>query len=308
MKLVTYKEKEESQVGIFRENEKVILPIQSFGTEFLGMTMQEIVKKLTNEKVNWLEQEIEAKKKTGEFKKIQIPYEKDRLLAPILVPDQDVICVGVNYPMHAEEAVKMDKEESEEKYKESAKEDRCIYFAKRVNAFVAPEGKILSHKDMVSDLDYEAELCVIIGKDAYQVKKEDVLDYIFGYTILNDVSARTIQMERSQWYFGKSLDGFTPLGPWIVTKDEIAYPPKQEISCLINGEVRQKDNTGNMIHNLANIIEDLSRGMTLKAGTLIATGTPAGVGGGMEPPQYLHSGDIVECKIEGIGTLRNVVE
>ena len=166
---------------------------------------------------------------------------------------------------------------------------------------------IPSYKGLVDSLDYECELGVIIGKDARCVKEEDVAEYIFGYTIVNDVSARNLQTRHKQWYFGKSLDGFTPMGPCIVTADEFAFPPRVGISCLVNGEVRQDSNTGNLIAGIAEIIAMLSEGMTLQAGTIIATGTPAGVGMGMTPPTFLNEGDVVECRIEGIGTLRNVI-
>ena len=160
----------------------------------------------------------------------------------------------------------------------------------------------------MDSLDYECELGVVIGKDAKNVKREDVQDYIFGYTIVNDVSARNLQTRHKQWYFGKSLDGFTPMGPCIVSADEIAVPPKQKISCRVNGEVRQDSSTANLITGITDIIVMLSEGMTLKAGTVIATGTPAGVGMGMKPPTFLKSGDVVECEIEGIGVLRNYIE
>ena len=140
------------------------------------------------------------------------------------------------------------------------------------------------------------------------MKKENIQDYIFGYTIVNDVSARNLQTRHKQWYFGKSLDGFTPMGPCIVSADEFAFPPKRRIACRVNGELRQDSNTANLITGIADIIVMLSEGMTLKAGTVIATGTPAGVGMGMKPPTFLKSGDVVECEIEGIGVLRNYIE
>jgi 2-keto-4-pentenoate hydratase/2-oxohepta-3-ene-1,7-dioic acid hydratase in catechol pathway len=160
----------------------------------------------------------------------------------------------------------------------------------------------------VDSLDYECELGVVIGKEAKNVKREDVPDYIFGYTIVNDVSARNLQTRHKQWYFGKSLDGFTPMGPCIVSADEFAFPPKQRIACRVNGDVRQDSNTANLITGITDIIVMLSEGMTLKAGTVIATGTPAGVGMGMKPPTFLKPGDVVECEIEGIGVLRNYIE
>ena len=137
--------------------------------------------------------------------------------------------------------------------------------------------------------------------------REQVKDYIFGYTIMNDVSAREVQTGHKQWYFGKSLDGFTPLGPWILTVDAVEFPPKLSIQSRVNGELRQDSNTELFIHGIEDVICELSSGMTLKAGTIIATGTPAGVGMGFEPPRFLVPGDVVECIIEGIGTLRNTV-
>ena len=223
------------------------------------------------------------------------------LLAPIPRPRQDVICLGINYKAHAAEA---------EKYNaEAFKKERPIpiYFSKRVSEAVAPEGFIESHPGLVERLDYEAELAVIIGKTAKNVKAADAADYIFGYTVLNDVSARLLQTIHKQWYFGKGLDGFTPMGPCITTADEIAFPPALAISSRINGELRQDSTTDLLITSIADIIEELSSGMTLLPGTIIATGTPAGVGMGSDPPKFLKHGDVVECSIEGIGTLRNTV-
>ena len=230
-----------------------------------------------------------------------LPLSAVTLLSPIPRPRQDVICLGINYKAHAEEA---------EKYStEAFKKDRPIpiYFSKRVTEAVAPEGFIESHPGLVERLDYEVELAVIIGKTAKNVKAADAADYIFGYTVLNDVSARLLQTAHKQWYFGKGLDGFTPIGPCITTADEIAFPPALAISARINGELRQNSFTDLLITGIADIIEELSSGMTLLPGTIIATGTPAGVGMGFDPPKFLKPGDVVECSIEGIGTLRNTV-
>ena len=152
------------------------------------------------------------------------------------------------------------------------------------------------------------ELAVILGKDARDVPAGQTKDYVFGYTILNDVSARDVQTAHKQWYFGKSLDGFTPIGPCIVTADEFeAYPPQLGIRSFVNGEKRQDSNTRLQIFDIDHVIHELSQGMTLKAGTIIATGTPAGVGMGMDPPQFLQPGDTVRCEIDGIGSLTNTV-
>ena len=230
-----------------------------------------------------------------------LPLSAVALLSPIPRPRQDVICLGINYKAHAEEA---------ERYSSEAfKKERPIpiYFSKRVSEAVGPEGFIESHPGLVERLDYESELAVIIGKTARNVKAADAADYIFGYTVLNDVSARLLQTTHKQWYFGKSLDGFTPIGPCITTADEIAFPPALPISSRVNGELRQNSTTDLLITGIADIIEELSSGMTLLPGTIIATGTPAGVGMGFDPPKFLKPGDVVECTIEGIGTLRNTV-
>ena len=227
--------------------------------------------------------------------------ETARILSPIPRPRQDVLCLGINYAAHAVEADRFSSEAF------GGERPYPIFFSKRVNYSQGMDARIPSYKGLVDSLDYECELGVIIGKDAWHVKKEDVPEYIFGYTVVNDVSARNLQTRHKQWYFGKSLDGFTPMGPCIVSADEIAFPPRLGISCLVNGQLRQDSNTGNLIAGIAEIITMLTEGMTLQAGTIIATGTPAGVGMGMTPPTFLREGDVVECRIEGIGTLRNVI-
>ena len=224
------------------------------------------------------------------------------LLAPIPRPLQDVLCLGLNYTEHAEEAFG---------YSRSAFNSEKavpIFFSKRASWCQGTGAPIPAHADLTQRLDFENELAVILGRDALDVPEEDVEKYIFGYTIVNDVSARDLQTAHKQWYFGKSLDGFTPMGPCIVTADEIAYPPRLAISTRLNGELRQNSNTGMLIHGISEIVSTLSKGMRLKAGTIIATGTPKGVLMGMENPKFLAPGDVVACAIEGIGELVNAVE
>lgn len=229
-----------------------------------------------------------------------IPLAEVILLAPIPHPRQDVICLGINYRDHAEEAARFNGDFAGER-------PVPIYFSKRVAEAMSPDGWIESHPGLVDQLDYEAELAVIIGRPACRVPAERAAEYIFGYTILNDVSARVLQTAHTQWYFGKSLDGFTPMGPCITTADEIPFPPALDISARVNGELRQSSNTRLLITGIADIIADLSSGITLLPGTIIATGTPAGVGMGFHPPRFLHPGDVVECTVQGIGTLRSTV-
>ena len=225
-----------------------------------------------------------------------------RLLAPIPEPRQDVICLGMNYMDHSAEAAKWGKDD----FVKTA--GKAVYFSKRAAYIVGPGGEIDPHFDIVDGLDYEAELAVVLGKDAYRVSKEDAFDYVLGYSILNDVSARNLQKAHKQFYFGKSLDTHTTMGPWIVTRDELPGAPELDIRCFINGEKRQDSNTRYMIFGVAEVIAELSQGMTLKAGTIIAMGTPAGVGMGFEPPKYLACGDVVRCEIDGIGVLENPVK
>ena len=226
------------------------------------------------------------------------PVTDYKILAPIIRPLQDVVCLGVNYREHGEETADV---------LDFSKKSATVYFSKRVNKCTAPEDYIPNY-DFVDKLDYEVELGVILGRDAFRVDAESADDYIFGYTIINDVSARDIQLKHQQWYFGKSLDGYTPMGPCIVTADEIDNVHDLDITCYVNGEKRQSSNTGYMITTVEAAIAELSQGMTLSAGTVIATGTPGGVGMGMEPPVYLESGDVVRCEIENIGVLENTVE
>lgn len=231
-----------------------------------------------------------------------IPLDAATLLAPIPRPRQDILCLGMNYKAHLEEAAGYNAEAF-------AKEKPvAVYFSKRVSEAVAPEGFIQSHRELVERLDYEAELAVILGKTARNVRASEAGDYIFGYTIVNDVSARDVQTGHKQWYFGKSLDGFTPMGPCIVTADEIPFPPALAISAKVNGEARQSSNTSLLINSIGEVLEEVTAGMTLLPGTIIATGTPAGVGMGFDPPKFLKPGDVVECEIEGIGVLRNTVK
>ena len=230
-----------------------------------------------------------------------IPMDQVTLLAPIPRPRQDVLCLGMNYKAHEAEAARYDADAF------TKERPVAVYFSKRVNEAVAPGGDIPRHAGLVEKLDYEVELAVILGKDARDVSAENAADYIFGYTIVNDVSARDLQTGHKQWYFGKSLDGFTPMGPCIVTADEIAFPPALDISSTVNGEVRQHSNTAQFLTDIPTLLAELTAGMTLLRGTIIATGTPAGVGMGFDPPRFLKTGDTVACTIEGIGTLTNTV-
>ena len=282
MKLVTYLHNGKEAVGVLSEDGTAVHPLP-----FPDMNAL-------------IEAPREQLLAAAEAAKGALPLAAVTLLAPIPRPRQDIICLGMNYRDHLTEAANYDSAYAKER-------PVTVYFSKRVSQAVAPEGFIESHPGLVERLDYEAELAVIIGRTVKNVKAADAADYIFGYTILNDVSARLLQTSHKQFYFGKSLDGFTPMGPCITTADEIAFPPALTLTTRVNGELRQNSNTELLLNSIAEIIQELSSGMTLLPGTIIATGTPAGVGMGFETPKFLASGDVVACTIEGIGTLRNTV-
>ena len=287
MKLVTYRENGAEKVGALTKDGADIVPLSVPDMNTLIETMP----------LSALSSAVTAAEDSG----VSVALADVELLSPIPRPRQDVLCLGMNYKAHAAEAAQYDAGAF------TKEKPAAVYFSKRVSQAVAPGGAIQSHRDMVDRLDYEVELAVILGKTAKHVKAAEAGDYIFGYTILNDVSARDVQTGHKQWYFGKSLDGFTPMGPCIVTADEIAFPPALGISSTVNGELRQDSNTALFLNSIQEVLEELTAGMTLLPGTIIATGTPAGVGMGFDPPKFLKPGDTVSCTIEGIGTLTNPV-
>ncbi|MEO1308399.1 MAG: fumarylacetoacetate hydrolase family protein, partial [Pseudomonadota bacterium] len=222
------------------------------------------------------------------------------LLAPI-TPHKNVFCVGRNYAEHIAEGDRAQKQNV-------GVTEHPVYFTKPPTSVVPPEGDVLVFPSLSAATDYEVELTVVIGKPGRNIAKEDAFDHIFGYTILNDITARDVQRRHGGQYFkGKGLDGSCPLGPYIVTADEISDPHALSIGLTVNGEQRQNGNTRDMIFDIPTLIASLSEGLTLEPGDLIATGTPSGVGYAMEPPQFLKDGDVVTCSISGIGTLRNPV-
>ncbi|MEI0485633.1 fumarylacetoacetate hydrolase family protein [Brachyspira intermedia] len=226
--------------------------------------------------------------------------ENVKILSPIRKPIHDIICVGVNYSDHLGEIKKDMKDFKEVK--------APVYFSKRAIEIIGFGDKIKSRFDLDECLDYEVELAVIIGKTAKDIEPEEVNDYIFGYSIFNDISSRDIQKRHSQWYKGKSLDSYSAMGPCIVHKDDFKLPLKLDIKSILNDEVRQSSNTKYMIHDINYLVSDISKGMTLEAGDIIATGTPGGVGMSFNPPKYMKSGDKIICSIENIGELINFIE
>ncbi|HZK02389.1 MAG TPA: fumarylacetoacetate hydrolase family protein [Anaerovoracaceae bacterium] len=228
-----------------------------------------------------------------------IPLSDVDLLAPIPKPARNIICLGKNYQAHAEEL-------KGQIFSDSIPR-KPIYFTKPDHTVIGPNQTILLHGKITSKVDYEVELAVIIGKNGIDIPIEKAEEHIFGYTIANDVSARDLQHDHTQWYKGKSLTTHCPMGPWIVHKSELPFPLSLDLRCTISGELRQHGNTRDLIFDIPTIISDLSLGYELRPGDIILTGTPAGVGMGFDPPKYLKAKDTVLCEIDKIGSLSNSV-
>lgn len=231
----------------------------------------------------------------------EVPLGAVTLLAPILRPRKNVFCLGRNYAEHAAESLRAIGQEVK-------LPEYPNVFTKAVTTVTGPEADIPFDASVSTQIDWEVELGVIIGRAGRHIAKADALSYVFGYTVLNDVSARDIQNKPGiQWFQGKSLDGYCPSGPWIVTSNEIPDPQRLRLTLRVNGELKQDDTTDHMLFDVATIIETLSHVLTLEPGDIIATGTPSGVGFARTPPEFLRPNDFMESAIEGIGTLRNRV-
>ena len=228
------------------------------------------------------------------------PLERVRLHAPIPQPAKNIVCLGRNYAAHATEAARA-------RGQEIKVPDAPVFFTKPRTSVTGPYDPIPWDAAVTQQVDYEAELAVVIGVGGKNISAARALDHVFGYTIINDVSARDLQQRHMQWFKGKSLDGFCPMGPWLVTADEFGDPQNKPISLRVNGVTKQSGTTADMIFSVAVIIESLSKGMTLEPGDIISTGTPEGVGFARTPPEYLQDGDLVETEVEGIGMIRNRV-
>jgi 2-keto-4-pentenoate hydratase/2-oxohepta-3-ene-1,7-dioic acid hydratase in catechol pathway len=219
-----------------------------------------------------------------------------KLLAPIPSPRKNVVMLGINYREHVDEGARA--RELEIKYPEWP-----VYFTKPATSVIGHMGKVIHHQ-ITDRLDWEIELAVVMGKKGRNIPRNKAYDYVFGYTVCLDMTARELQRQHGQWFKGKSLDTFCPLGPWIVHKSALPDPQQVRLICRVNGTVMQDGNTRDMIFDIATIIESLSAGLTLEPGDIISTGTPSGVGFARVPPVYLKPGDKVEGEVEGIGVLQ----
>jgi len=288
MKLITFRHDNIVKAGVLTENNKIIVQDDS-------PTARYAVRHLIEAEAGV------ARWQTGDA---SLDLADVELLAPIPDPRRNIFCVGKNYYAHA-------KEFNDSGFDSSTKEEVPsvpVIFTKATTSVIGPNAPILSKMDPTNSVDYECELCFVISKTAHKVRQADCFDYIFGYTILNDVTARYLQQRHNQWFLGKSLDSFAPMGPSIVTIDELPDITTASISTTVNGEIRQQAQIADLIFDIPTLMETLTATMTLLPGDIIATGTPVGVGLGFKPPKFLQPGDSVSVAVDGIGTLTNPVE
>ena len=287
MKLATYIHQGQQQVGLVSSDGQSV--------QALLLTAQECeagVLSLVDRQVNQLGfPDISAN---------SVPLDQVKLLAPIPRPRRNIFCVGRNYHAHA-------KELSATVFKDNNVDPNAwpIVFTKVPECVTGPYEHVVLPTDVSEQIDYEAELLVVIGVQGKNISKAQAMSHIYGYTIVNDVTARDVQMRHQQWDLGKSFDTFCPMGPWVVTADEFDGL-NADVKCWVNGELRQDGNSSHMIFDIPTLIEKCSRGITLYPGDMIATGTPAGVGMGLKPPQYLKNGDKVRIEIEQLGFIENI--
>ncbi|HSV34908.1 MAG TPA: fumarylacetoacetate hydrolase family protein [Ramlibacter sp.] len=226
-----------------------------------------------------------------------IALDQVQLLAPFTRFRRNLWCVGRNYRAHA-------KELAGSVFQKEQEDGWPIVFTKVPEAVVGPQAEVRLPAEVSGQIDYEAELAVVIGQGGRNITRADAMKHVFGYTVVNDVTARDVQMRHQQWDLGKNFDGFCPMGPWVVTADELDGRDTR-VRCWVNGELRQDGRTADMIFDIPALIETISRGITLYPGDVIATGTPAGVGMGMQPPRWLRTGDVVRVEVDGIGAIEN---
>ena len=300
MKLLTYKTKEtEPRLGFLHNNQ--VIDMEDFGDisnfplpndmlELIDMGF-EIIAEIT---------ELVAETPDNFFEEIAYELDEVTFLAPIEKPRKNIIGIGLNYTEHvAESARTLDTT--------GKLPQKPIIFSKPPTTVTATNTEIIKNTKLTEQLDWEVELAVVIGKKGKYVPKADAMDYVFGYTVINDISARDCRRE-GQWIVSKGQDTFAPMGPILVTNDEIENPHNLNLSLKVNGVEKQNSNTKFLLFNINDLIEDLSIVFTLEPGDIIATGTPAGVGAGRNPQEWLYDGDVVEATVEGIGTIVNTIK
>ena len=292
MKLVTFRKDGLEKIGIL-EGEAVV-EILSLDKKPVT-TMLEVIRALSGDTIDF--SRLTTLEKGAAYLLSQVD-----LAAPIPWPLRNLFCLGMNYVDHAKEVAftEEDKKPNVPKFP--------IYFSKLAHPAKGDGGDLIHDAALSEMLDYEVELAVIIGKKGKNIPREEALEYVFGYTIANDISARNLQGKHGQWFKGKSVDGYAPMGPYILTADQLPDPSGLQLQCYVNEELRQNANTKDMVFSVPEIISDLSRGLTLHPGDIILTGTPAGVGLGFKPYKFIFPGDVVRCKIDQLGTLTTYIK
>jgi 2-keto-4-pentenoate hydratase/2-oxohepta-3-ene-1,7-dioic acid hydratase in catechol pathway len=298
MRFITFSKGRKTKIGVLVDEDKVVIDL-SVAAPKLPTDMNSFI----SGGASALEKARQAVAKAKPAARILA--KKVKIMAPIPTPHRNVMAVGKNYYDHAEE---FDNSGFNQAKTGGAIPEFPIIFTMPPTAVIGPDAPIPGYLDYTKSVDYEVELGVVIGKQGRKITKKDSLDYVFGYTIINDVTARKQQFKHNQWFIGKGLDGFCPMGPCIVTADEIGDVRKLGIRTEVNGELRQNSFVKNMIFDVQTLIKTLSAGMTLLPGDVIATGTPLGIGGGFNPPKFLKRGDVVTMSIDQIGVLENPVE
>jgi 2-keto-4-pentenoate hydratase/2-oxohepta-3-ene-1,7-dioic acid hydratase in catechol pathway len=300
MKLLTYKTQDtEPRLGFLHNNQ--VIDMEDFG-EISNFPLPNDILDLIDMGFEIIAEITEMIAETPEnfFEEIAYEFHEVTFLAPIEKPRKNIVGIGLNYTEHvAESARTLDTT--------GKLPSKPIIFSKPPTTVTATNTEIIKNTKLTSQLDWECELAVVISKKGKYVAKEDAMDYVFGYTVINDISARDCRRE-GQWIVSKGQDTFAPMGPFLVTKDEIENPHNLNLSLKVNGVEKQNSNTKFMLFNINDLIEDLSIVFTLEAGDIIATGTPAGVGAGRDPQEWLYDGDVVEATVEGIGTIVNTVK
>jgi 2-keto-4-pentenoate hydratase/2-oxohepta-3-ene-1,7-dioic acid hydratase in catechol pathway len=300
MKLLTYKTQDTApRLGFIHNNQ--VIDMEDFG-EISNFPLPNDMLDLIDMGFEIIAEISELISETPENFFEEIAYEMNEvtILAPIEKPRKNIIGIGLNYTEHvAESARGLDTT--------GKLPTKPIIFSKPPTTVTATNTEIIKNTKLTSQLDWECELAVVIAKKGKYVTKENAMDYVFGYTVINDISARDCRRE-GQWIVSKGQDTFAPMGPFLVTKDEIENPHNLNLSLKVNGVEKQNSNTKFMLFNINDLIEDLSIVFTLEAGDIIATGTPAGVGAGRDPQEWMHNGDVVEATVEGIGTITNTVK
>ncbi|MBS4177426.1 fumarylacetoacetate hydrolase family protein [Lederbergia citrea] len=298
MKFMTFKWKDAEKYGVANDEKSSVWDIESLSRDSNIPCPQSLIDGIAEDSMflSKISKLIEWGKENNSENYL-IPFAEISWLAPIPSLRKNIMCVGKNYRDHAIEMGS-----------EADIPEHVMVFTKAPTSVIGHNEYVDAHQEITSELDYEGELALVIGKKGKNISQQHALDHVFGYTILNDITARDLQQRHKQFFIGKSLDASCPIGPWIVSKEDIGNPNYLQITTKVNGEIRQNSNTEHFIFPIEEVISVLSQGMTLEPGDIIATGTPAGVGKGFKPPRFLKPGDEVEIEVEGIGILNNIVK